>query len=189
MLGGCACRCDVVPLRAMQSAAKLFRNDGTCQASGDHIVPLADRDFYAPPEPPLLQGQNTQGRRSLLTEGGEEWPLGPLVEDGAAGAGGAARRLLLQVPEFGDARDRTLFSRAATIRQAQIANLRNTSWLGGFEPMLLTCPLTARKLSPEAVSEFASIAWRCDGLGFSWDCLHGSAQQGAQSRGAGVVGA
>lgn len=159
----------------MQSAAELFRHDGTCGTSGDHIVPLAG-EFYEQPAQAVLQGQNS-GRRRALLDDAAEWPLGPLVEGDAADVGeaAAARRLLLQVPEFGDARDRTLFSRAATIRQAQMVNLRNSSWLGDFEPMLLTCPLTARKVSPEAVSEFASIAWRCDGLGFSWDCLHGPA--------------
>jgi hypothetical protein len=53
-----------------------------------------------------------------------------------------------------------------------IANLEETGWLGSFVPMHTTCPLLGRRVAAEAVSEFAAVAWRCDGLGYSWECLH-----------------
>lgn len=61
--------------------------------------------------------------------------------------------------------------RADAIRSAALRNLRRTRWLGDFEPMLMTCPLLARKVPPEAMSLYAAAAWRCDGLGFAWECL------------------
>ena len=128
-----------------------------------------------------------------------------------------------------------MLQRARRIQREQRINLRTTGWLGGFDPMLATCPLVvrlrvsavlsdaasarlqwlssslvlfpahcllrkrceqpqehcvaqqlvlssvqstlcvfvmqARKVAPEAVSEFAAAAWRCDGLGFAWECL------------------
>jgi hypothetical protein len=67
-----------------------------------------------------------------------------------------------------------LIERAHVIHNAQMKNLRKTGWLGGFEPMLPTCPLLARKVAPEAMSYYAAIAWRCDGLGFAWECVSGA---------------
>jgi hypothetical protein len=67
-------------------------------------------------------------------------------------------------------KEEKLFERALRINEAQSANLRKSGWLGDFEPMLMSCPLTARKVSQEAVPEFAALVWRCDGLGFAWEC-------------------
>eukprot|EP00892_Ulva_mutabilis_P001781 jgi/Ulvmu1/11603/UM008_0004.1 len=76
-----------------------------------------------------------------------------------------------QVAQAGDERDAQDFRWASDIHKAMRGNLREQGWLGGFEPMLMHCPLFARKVSPEAVPQFADAAWRCDGLGFSWSCL------------------
>lgn len=155
------CRCGAVPLRSMQSAAALFHHANTCAARGDRIVP-ADGPFYD-----RFPTQNR--RRALLSADGDE--------SGSLQAGDAAeahvRALQHMQPEFGTERDRLLNTRAHAIRSAQMANLSKGAWLGAFEPMLSTCPLTARKVAREAVSEFASVVWRCDGLGFAWDCLPG----------------
>jgi hypothetical protein len=63
-------------------------------------------------------------------------------------------------------------SREQRIHDAEAQNLQRSRWLGAFtEPLFHTCPLVARKISSEAVSEFAALAWRCDGLGFAWECL------------------
>ena len=54
----------------------------------------------------------------------------------------------------------------------QRANLRQSGdWLGHFEPMQLGCPLFGRKVARQTVSEFAAVAWQCDGLGFACECL------------------
>jgi hypothetical protein len=88
------------------------------------------------------------------------------------------------VPEMGQAREEEFLKRAHGIHGAQIANLRKTGWLGGFEPMLLTCPLVGRKVAPETVAEYAAIAWHCGGLGFAWECLRAQADAGGVAAGA-----
>eukprot|EP00892_Ulva_mutabilis_P004537 jgi/Ulvmu1/2455/UM136_0007.1 len=77
-----------------------------------------------------------------------------------------------RIPEFGYARDRQYVDKSAAIHKAMDANLRETGWLGDFVPMQMHCPLLGRRVSWQAASEFAAIAWRCDGLGFSWECLY-----------------
>ena len=164
-----------MPLRALQSAATLFKHSDTCHATGDRIISM-DGPNYQP------FASSRSDRRSLLSAAGfedldtpgPEWLEGhsasPEEPSTWSGAGGG-RKLNWVAPEFGAERERLLFNRATTIRQVQAANLKRTGWLGGFQPMLPMCPLTARKVSPEAISEFASIAWRCDGLGFAFECL------------------
>jgi hypothetical protein len=160
----------------MQTAAALFDHADTCRVRGDRIMP-ADGPFYEPfPVPNSRRLQRRRRRRHLLddaqalsTAGELDAPAWPLAESEADARAG--RALQQMQPEFGTQRDRVLYTRAQTIKQAQVLNLQKSGWLGEYEPMLATCPLTARKVSPEAVSEFASIAWRCDGLGFAWECL------------------
>ena len=82
------------------------------------------------------------------------------------------RRRLAQVqPEMSPEREEQITKRAFAINAAQQGNLRNSSWLGDFEPMLPTCPLTGRKIPPASVANFAALVWRCDGFGFAWECL------------------
>jgi hypothetical protein len=164
-----------MPLRALQTAASLFQHSDTCGASGDYTISM-EGTFYEP-----FPTDARADRRSLLSTAGyedldtpgPEWlqshSAAPALFEGGVRDGG--RRLNWVAPEFGAERERLLFNRATTIRQVQATNLRKTGWLGRFEPMLPTCPLTARKVSLEAISEFASVAWRCDGLGFAWECL------------------
>jgi len=57
------------------------------------------------------------------------------------------------------------------IKEAMRGNLQRQKWLGGFEPLSMGCPLLGRRVSAEAVSEWAAVAWDCDGLGFAWSCL------------------
>lgn len=85
-------------------------------------------------------------------------------------------RKLTAMPEFGPERDRSHWDKSQTIRDAMRTNLREYEWLGGFEPMQMHCPLLGRRIEWQSVSEFASLAWRCDGLGFSWECLHAGAR-------------
>lgn len=77
----------------------------------------------------------------------------------------------MAIPEFGEVRDAQDARWAEGIHADMLANLRQDGWLGDFDPMHLHCPLFARKVSVEAVPQFAAAAWRCDGLGFSWECL------------------
>jgi hypothetical protein len=81
-------------------------------------------------------------------------------------------RKLTAVPEFGPERDRSHWDKAQFLRDSMRKNLRETGWLAGFDPMQMHCPLLGRRVEWQAVSEFAALAWRCDGLGFSWECLH-----------------
>lgn len=60
---------------------------------------------------------------------------------------------------------------AACIHAEMTANLRAQGWLGDYAPLRMNCPLLGRKVSAEAVPQFAAAAWDCDGLGFSWACL------------------
>ena len=123
-------------------------------------------------------------RRALLTANDTPQPAAPAL----AATRPVPRRQLQDEASDGDDDpndgfptefDRDVFERATEIHRVQQAHLRETGWLGDFEPMLMSCPLTARKVSPEAVSEFAAIAWRCDGLGFAWECLMGPAAAAA----------
>lgn len=82
------------------------------------------------------------------------------------------REAAQRIPEFGPARDKLYLERATEIRGAMEENLRRTGWLGEYVPMLMHCPLMGRRVSWQAVSEFAALAWRCDGLGFAWECLY-----------------
>ena len=63
--------------------------------------------------------------------------------------------------------------RLGEILDAMRGNLRAQGWLGGFEPLSMGCPLLGRRVSRHAVSEWAAVAWDCDGLGFAWECLEG----------------
>lgn len=69
------------------------------------------------------------------------------------------------------ARDARSNERLQGIQEAMRGNLRRQMWLGGFEPLSMGCPLLGRRVSAAAVSEWAALAWDCDGLGFSWACL------------------
>lgn len=82
------------------------------------------------------------------------------------------REAAQRIPEFGPARDKLYVERATEIREAMAENLRRSGWLGEYVPMQMHCPLLGRRVSWQAVSEFAALAWRCDGLGFAWDCLY-----------------
>lgn len=84
----------------------------------------------------------------------------------------------VQVPEFGPEKDAQDAAWAEQIHREMRANLRAQGWLGGFQPMHMHCPLFGRKVSAEAMPQFAAAAWRCDGLGFSWECLTESGGQG-----------
>ena len=78
---------------------------------------------------------------------------------------------MLDLEEVGWDRDPQDDRWADALRDEMRANLRAQGWLGEFEPMQTNCPLFARKVSREAVPQFAAAAWRCDGLGFAWECL------------------
>lgn len=209
-----ACRCDAIPLRALQTAGMLFEHRNLCHAPGDRLIKITS-NFSEPFNKAISKGRRRLHAASAAhvgataRDGGTcdtradglfgsededdddtEWPLGPVVRaTEAAGVAaeaatvqdsalGGAGRVLLQSripPEYGFEREKQIFGRAVKISKVQRANLKATRWMGAFEPMLPSCPITARKIAPEAVSEFASLAWRCDGLGFSWDCLQGSA--------------
>lgn len=50
-------------------------------------------------------------------------------------------------------------------------NLQQTEWLHPFQPMSYQCPLIGRKVHHDLVPELLSQAWRCDGLGYAWECV------------------
>ena len=202
---GWRCRCDAVPQRALQSAGMLFEHRDICHAAGDRLIKITSafsepfNKALASKGRRRLQAASSGGDGTCATAsageadddallgGGDhdlQLALGPMLQaaeaaerDSIAGGANAGRTLLQNniPPEYGFEREKQIFARAVKVAAAQRANLKATRWLGAFEPMMPSCPLTARKIAPEAVSEFASLAWRCDGLGFSWDCLQGSA--------------
>lgn len=75
------------------------------------------------------------------------------------------------IPEIGPQREQLHAWRAGEIQRDMAANLRATGWLGDFEPMQMNCPLLGRRISADAVSDFAAQAWQCGGLGFDASCL------------------
>lgn len=59
------------------------------------------------------------------------------------------------------------------LRDAMNANLQETLWLGDFTPMPLQCSLMGRKVLAPLVPKLTEYAWRCDGLGYAWECVAG----------------
>ena len=94
----------------------------------------------------------------------------------------AASKTFLRRPRDNNQQAQTNLLRAQRVHNAEVRNLKRTRWLGAFtEPLFHTCPLVARKVPRESVSEFAAAAWRCDGLGFAWECLVRAQQQTASA--------
>lgn len=62
----------------------------------------------------------------------------------------------------------------AALEAAMRKNLARDKWLGRFKPLNMGCPLLGRRVSVDAVSEWASKAWDCDGLGYAWKCIQKS---------------
>jgi hypothetical protein len=60
------------------------------------------------------------------------------------------------------------------IEEVMQKNLAQGKWLGKFKPLNMACPLLGRRVSVDAVSEWASKAWDCDGLGYAWKCIQQS---------------
>lgn len=89
----------------------------------------------------------------------------------------ATGRKLAAVPEFGTERDISRWDRAQELKSYMRTNLKESGWLGSFEPMQMHCPLLGRRVEWQSVSEFAALAWRCDGLGFAWECLHAAKRE------------
>jgi hypothetical protein len=75
------------------------------------------------------------------------------------------------VEERGIDRERIHLRTGVDIRNTMLRNLRGNPWLEDFVPMPMHCPLLGRRVSWQAVSEYAGLAWSCDGLGFAWECL------------------
>ena len=50
-------------------------------------------------------------------------------------------------------------------------NLGEGGWLGGYRAMDPGCPLVGRKVHPDLVPGLLPFAWRCDGLGYAWECV------------------
>lgn len=153
-IGSLVCRCNVVPQRALQTAGELFDHHDICHASGNTTLPT---------EGPFYEVMHVRGRRVLQSEQGviDKRTKEEMQQNGARE----------RDEEYGPGSYRRIFNRASSIKHVQQARLRQTGWLGRFEPMYMSCPLLGRKLPVEAVSGLAAIAWRCDGLGFAWDCL------------------
>lgn len=162
----------------MRTAAKLFSRTATCDVKPSRRS--------APPVPPTPRRQllrhpaaGSAGRGLAAAEA-----PGAGVTDAAAAAaaeptdaGAPAEHVPVEAPEesggaeVGDERVAQDALWAEGIYAKMKANLAAQGWLGGFEPLCMHCPLLARKVSREAVPQFADAAWRCDGLGFAWECL------------------
>jgi Core-2/I-Branching enzyme len=181
-----ACRCKPVPQRALEAAGGVFMLDAPhavrCRADGSRTLPLHGL-HYGP----------HAGLRELHSAGGSNAQVAHL-EDGAqfnamidqAWPARRRRNPSQLAVEHGSEQARLMRQRAQRIRRAQLANLRRTRWLEAYVPLLPTCPLVGRKVSAEAASEFAAVAWHCDGLGFAWECLKSRAEGGSGSSGAGT---
>eukprot|EP00892_Ulva_mutabilis_P004681 jgi/Ulvmu1/2585/UM014_0036.1 len=76
------------------------------------------------------------------------------------------------IKEIGQSRENLHAWRGVEMQRHMQANLRASGWLGAYEPMRMNCPLFGRRVSGQAVSDFAAQAWRCDGLGFGASCLN-----------------
>lgn len=86
------------------------------------------------------------------------------------------------VEERGVERERIHLRTGVDIRTSMMKNLAAHPWLSDFKPMPMHCPLLGRRVSWQAVSDYATLAWSCDGLGFAWECLHSSPSTDDQSR-------
>jgi hypothetical protein len=64
-------------------------------------------------------------------------------------------------------------ARQGTIRDAMNTNLQAGRWMRDFTPMPLSCPLMGRRVMPGLVPKLTEYAWRCDGLGYAWECVAG----------------
>lgn len=138
----------------------------------------------SPPEVHELESMGAVNPAELagmheLGEAEVEGPVHDLEEraDEEAGQQNLAEQVLVESPEesgvaeVGEERDAQDAAWAEGIHREMSGNLRAQGWLGQYEPMHMHCPLLARKVSADAVSQFAEAAWRCDGLGFAWQCL------------------
>eukprot|EP00892_Ulva_mutabilis_P005874 jgi/Ulvmu1/3659/UM017_0073.1 len=56
-------------------------------------------------------------------------------------------------------------------RQAQKQAAQMQDW-AMLHWQTMHCPLLGQRVSSQAASEVAALAWRCGGLGFSWQCLY-----------------
>lgn len=86
------------------------------------------------------------------------------------------------VDERGVERERIHLRAGVDIRTSMMKNLKAQKWLRDFKPMPMHCPLLGRRVSWQAVSDYATLAWSCDGLGFAWECLHSPPNTDVQSR-------
>lgn len=75
------------------------------------------------------------------------------------------------VDERGTERERIHLRTGVDIRSAMVDNLEQNPWLEGFKPMPMHCPLLGRRVAWQAVADYATLAWSCDGLGFAWECI------------------
>lgn len=57
------------------------------------------------------------------------------------------------------------------IEETMKRNLAREKWLAQYKPLSMGCPMLGRRVSIDAVSEWAAHAWDCDGLGFAWKCI------------------
>lgn len=70
--------------------------------------------------------------------------------------------------------NRNAANKMKAIEQFMTQNLQREKWLGQYKPLNMGCPLLGRRISVDAVSEWASKAWDCDGLGYAWKCVQES---------------
>lgn len=113
--------------------------------------------------PPDETTRRGAGRELQQRKGGPKvWRRRRQIQPGITEAG---------IQEIGPQREKMHAWRAGEIQKSMAANLRETGWLGEYVPMRMNCPLLGRRVSAEAVSDFAAQVWTCDGLGFGAECL------------------
>lgn len=153
-------------LHSQQTPLDTQRNELIHALDPQHQSLSAQRRLHAD-NPDILDG-------ATMFEGENEQSSGVINSSVATGesSDSSIERSLSAIPEFGPERDRSHWDKAQALRNSMRSNLKESGWLGGFEPMQMHCPLLGRRVEWQAISEFAALAWRCDGLGFSWDCLH-----------------
>lgn len=117
-----------------------------------------------PPDETSLRGAGRelqlQQNKGVLQQRRRRWQIQPGITEAG-------------IREIGPQREKMHAWRAGEIQKSMAANLRDTGWLGEYVPMRMNCPLLGRRVSADAVSDFAAQAWRCDGLGFGAECLRG----------------
>lgn len=192
-----ACRCPKVPYASLHSAASIFHHTDVCNVGdnvlpgyGPHFVPDKKNISWRRMLQTKPQGARSRQQVTLYTHKfcvmlsccvcgvlccktiAVPSVSGVAIEH--KGVLIAGRKLVEDgevVEERGVKRERFHLKAGVDIRTTMVDQLRKHAWLEDFIPMPIHCPLLGRRVAWQAVSDYAALAWSCEGLGFAWECL------------------